>query len=299
MNKIIKLPSLCLLSHNGLGDMVSMIGAIHFLRNYYEKIYYICKYEHLNQVEYIYKNYNNIIIIPLQKDYNECQCCINILESKYNDSDILICGCHKEYLKQKITHPDIIEMNKNLKYEEYPSYCNIKNISTNIELKIPNFYWFIEMFYYDMGLPISVMHEYFNIDIDEEIINLYYNIKKFKIIFLHTSSSSHSIEINLDNYKNNKEYLIICVNKNYYDMSDENFEIANKYINLSTIFHYIEIIKNAYSIHVTDSCFSCLLLPLLKNNEIKSKDVNIYNRETSERINIDPIDTKYKNNLKI
>ena len=38
-----KLNKAYFLCHNGLGDIFTMIGAINFLLNYFEEIYFLCK----------------------------------------------------------------------------------------------------------------------------------------------------------------------------------------------------------------------------------------------------------------
>ena len=67
-------------------------------------------------------------------------------------------------------------------------------------------------------------------------------------------------------------------------MHDDKYEIANKYVFLPTVFHYIEIIKNATYIHITDSCFSCMVIPLMYSFKLKCQDIHIYNRDTFEKI---------------
>ena len=51
-----------LLSHNGLGDNLYMIGAVRFLLQYYENIYFLCKDIYYNNVTSFYKNNNNVVI---------------------------------------------------------------------------------------------------------------------------------------------------------------------------------------------------------------------------------------------
>ena len=83
---------------------------------------------------------------------------------------------------------------------------------------------------------------------------------------------------NFDNGKtNNEETIIICANKNMYNINNSKYELANKYINLF-IAYYIDIILNSYEIHVVDSCFSCIINPLKVTNRLFSKITNIYDR---------------------
>jgi hypothetical protein len=287
-----KYPSAYIYSHNGLGDNVAMNGAVHFLTDYYDKIFFLCKDTYIRQIEYLYKDYDNITVVgfPANNEYDYCK---NFLKSKYKLSDIFICGNHKNYIESKITHPEIIKFRKdyNGNYDEYPSYSRYNgNHNNNIKLILPEFYWFIEMFYFDIGIPISIFFNNFKLSYNDEAMNLYNNISQYKIFFLHTSTSINYNFIDLsyyfDKYLNNDDYIFICVNKNYYDIFDTKYNIANQYLNLPTIFHYTEIMKNAYSIHISDSSISCLLLPLLKSSQIKTSDVNIYDRNTFNKIDI-------------
>lgn len=287
-----KLPSAYIYSHNGLGDNVSMNGAVHFLTDYYDKIFFLCKDTYIKQVEYLYRDYYNIIVIGFPAS-NELDYCKDFLKTKYELSDIFICGNHKNYLESKITHPEILKFRKeyNGNYNEYPSYSRYNSIyNLNIELILPEFYWFIEMFYFDIGIPISVFFNNFKLTYDIEAMKLYNNISQYKIFFLHTSTSNNfefiDISYYFDKYLNDDNYIFICINKNYYDISHPKYNIANQYLNLPTIFHYAEVIKNAHSIHISDSSISCLLLPLLKSSQIKTNDVNIYDRITFNKLDI-------------
>lgn len=52
-----------------------------------------------------------------------------------------------------------------------------------------------------------------------------------------------------------------------YEVGNENYEIANKYINLPFL-DYVPLICNASEIHVSDSSFFCLAIQLV-NTEIQ------------------------------
>ena len=283
-----------LLSHNGLGDNVAMNGAVHFLTIYYDKVFFLCKDYNFRQIEFLYKDYDNIIPIPFDsnKEYESCKM---FLQDKYTNSDVIICGCHKDYLKSKITHPLLLKQ---------PSYSYLK--------LFPTFYWFIEMFYLDIGIPLSTYYDYYKLPEDVSIIGLYDDLSydftcispyvsktsltatssrlKYKILFFHTSTSNgpnvFDVSPLTDKYLNNEEYIFICANENLYPPNHHKFDIAQRYINLPTIFHYVEIIKNAEIIRITDSSISCMILPLIKSGEIKTRDIHIYNRLTSEILDI-------------
>ena len=125
------------LSHNGLGDNITSIGAVRFLLKYYNKIYFLCKDNYLKNVELLFSNLN-VNIISVDKN-NENYDCEKIINSNYTNKnvDIFICGSHKNYLKSKITNKLFLEYksdNKNYKIQ----------------------YNFIENFYKDINLDLSI-----------------------------------------------------------------------------------------------------------------------------------------------
>jgi len=261
--EIIKQDKAYFLGHNGLGDNITSISAINFLLKYYKTIYFLCKDIHKQNIELlINNNCVNIISFKQNNEYDECN---RIIINAFNDDnniDIFIYGCHKSYLNSKISHPDLL---------------NYKQTDKNYAIK----YDFIKDFYYDIKLDLSIYYEYF--DISESDINKYYYniIKQYKIIFLHTKSSNR--EINLDivinKYIDNSEYIIICANKNIYSIEDYKYSIANQYINI-LLGYYITLIKNANEIHIVDSCFSCIVYPMSQTNKLKASNIIIYDRES-------------------
>ena len=273
MNTIVKQDTAYFLGHNGLGDNITNIGAINFLTQYYNTIYFLCKdiyYENLTKLFQTKIINKNIILIQFnsKNEYNDCKTIITkamsniILNNMQNSSiDIFISGkSHTSYLKSRITHPQLLQ------YKQNDNGYTIK--------------WsHIHDFYYDIGLDLSIYYNYFNIE-STKLSNEYYeNIKNYNIIFLHTKSSNKEINLSniVDKFINNEETIIICANKNMYNINNSKYELANKYINLF-IAYYIDIILNSYEIHVVDSCFSCIINPLKVTNRLFSKITNIYDR---------------------
>jgi len=247
------------LSHLGLGDNITNIGAINFLLNYYETIYFFCKDNYNENVSLLFVN-KPVITVPIDSNdpYDDYTYIKKLNNVEY--SDIFVSGFHKNRIHSRIAHPQLNEYVQNDK--EY-----------NID------YSHIRDFYYDNKLDLSIYYEYFDIESSKSSINLYNDIKNYKIIFMHTESSAK--EINLDNivdlYKDNDEYIIICANKNVYDIGCQKYNKVEKYVN-EKVAYYIDIIKNAEIIHVVDSCFSCIILPLLKTNRLKSIETVIHSR---------------------
>lgn len=255
-NKTAKLAKAHFVSHNGLGDNITNISAVNFLLNYYETIYFLCKDIHVKNVEYLFSN-KPVVIVPFNSnnEFSEIKTILNDVVG-----DIFASGCHKNYIKIRITHPDL------LSYKKDDKHYNID-------------YDHVREFYYDIGLDLSIYYEYFDINSSDVSKQYYDEIKEYKIIFIHSKASNH--EVNYDHvyekYKDNKEYLIICANKNMYNKNDDFYKIAEKYVNIYVAL-YIDIIKNAELFYLIDSCFSCILIPLMNSNRIEKDRVNLHVR---------------------
>jgi len=248
-----------ILSHNGLGDNITMIGSINFLLLHYKTIYLLCKDKYESNVKLLI-NKPNVITIPFNHR-SENSSCKNIIDNVYSNdyTDIFICGQHKNYLKSKITNPSILNYNKNNKF--------------SIKWK------HIIMFYEDMNLDLSIYYDYFDINSTEKSIALYEKIKDINIIFCHTQSSVKTIRLpeNIKTYINDNKYIIICANQNVYDKNHAYFGVANNFVNIP-VQNYIDVIKHACEIFVIDSCFSCIVHPLSVLNKLNTKKIEYYHR---------------------
>jgi hypothetical protein len=256
---IIKQKNAYFLSHNGLGDNITSIGAVNFLLNYYETIFFLCKDIHEDNVKLLFTNKPVIIVaFDSKNETNDCRRIIHNIHD--NETNIFISGYHTGYLKKKITSPEL------LKYIQNDSNYSIK-------------YQHIRNFYYDNNLDLSIYFNYFHIASSKISKEYYDDLENHKIVFLHTKASNR--EINLDDiikkYENNNDYIIICANKNIYNMSNIKYEIADKYVNIK-VAYYIDIIKNAEIIHVIDSCFSCIVYPLITSKQITPIECIIHER---------------------
>jgi hypothetical protein len=262
-----KQPGAYILSHNGLGDNITMIGAIRFLSNYYETIYFLCKDKYESNVKLFFADLKVVTVsFDSRDERNSCTNIINNAKQQHEDIDVFICGgCHTCYLTSKVTHPSLLSYKKNDK-----SYTS----------KFDH----IQKFYYDAGLDLSIYFEFFDISSSNESKALYKELESYKVAFFHTQASNEEVDLSeiYNRYKNEKDYIVICANKNVYDVSNpeqkEKHAIAEKYINIP-IAHYIDIIKNANSIHVVDSCFSCIVYPLMVTNKLKASEVVIHERK--------------------
>lgn len=258
-----KLNKAYFLCHNGLGDIFTMIGAINFLLNYFEEIYFLCKNNLEENVKLLFQN--KPIIIILYEQYNEHNDTKRILNNVYNSDNsinIFVSGfCHKKRIKSNINHPEL------LNYQLTDNKYIVK-------------YEHIISFYEDIGLNNNIYVDYFDIE-SSELSKYYFNmIKDYDIIFIHTQSSGRKINLNtiINEYINDDKKIIICANENIYPNNHYFYEIANQFINLKIIY-YIDIIKNAREIYCIDSCFSCIVLPLDIGKKLNANLVKIISRD--------------------
>jgi hypothetical protein len=250
------------LGHNGLGDNITNISAINYLLNYYSKIFFLCKDIYHENLKLIFNN-PHVILVPFDhKNEDKERFKILIPQYKKKNMDVLISGfCHKENFRSKIQNSLLKDRIKNHDFNIDNKYIHIKN------------------FYEDINLDLSIYYNYFNINNSDYSQQLYKNIQKYKIVFMHTLASNGSIDLSdyINKYKDLDDYLIICTNTNIYEETHIKYDIAKDYVNLLIVF-YIDIIKNSDYIYIIDSCFSSIVIPLQFKNELKAVDCNIFDR---------------------
>lgn len=261
-----------ILSHNGLGDNLFMNGALRFISKFYDKIFFLCKHKYINCVIDFYSDNKIIECIPI---YNEDSNVKEILNKNiYNDknNDIFICGLHKRFLPSKIT---------NLNYLNYQ--INSEKYIIDYDTINSNNYYFIKGFYNDLGLNLNYFFDYFYLQTTQEAVDLYNSIKEYYIIFIQLKSSSNN-RLNIENiikqYLNDDKTILICNDINLYseNINEIKFKLAEKFV-LNKIINYTELIKNSDEIYIIDSCFTGIVLPYLKTNQLKTKKVRIIRRE--------------------
>ena len=267
-------------SHNGLGDNLYMIGALHFLLKFYEKIYFLCKQKYYSNVVLFFSDHPNIICVPFDEnnEFNEIE---KIINKNYETNDIFICGMHKSYLTSKITNTDFL--NYQILDKKYTIDYDDLN-TTN--------YSFIENFYNDINLNLTYFYEYFYLPSTKESFELYDTIKNYYIIFIQLKSSDNS-SLNISNLLNKYLYdsnvLLICNDKNLYDIDNKTQDIENKYnvcqkFVYNKIVNYNHVIKNSNEIYIIDSCFIGIILQYVKTNQLKANTVRIILRQNSNKI---------------
>jgi hypothetical protein len=262
---------LYIVSHNGLGDNLFMIGGINYIKQFYKNVFFICKSKYYNNVKLFFSKSSNVTCLPINEnnEYNSIQ---NILLEKYNNpnNDIIACGVHKNYLKTKITNKKFL--NHTLIDHNYTIDCSTIN---------NNNYFFIENFYKDMKLNLTYFYEYFDIPSYKKSKELFDSVSKYYLIFIQLKSSCGK-QLNIENLKKKYLYddsaLLICNDVNLYSINDPKYKLADKFI-FNEIANYIDIIKNSDEIYLIDSCFTGIVLPLLKTNRLKTQKIEIILRD--------------------
>jgi hypothetical protein len=294
-----RLPSAYVLAHNGLGDNVCMFGCLHFLANFYDDIYFICRAKFESQVKYALADWPFIHVVPVNSDVESEEAVLHkaLLRDKYQDSDVFVGGfLNTHHSRTKVTHPFLRD--PAALYRAYPGGIEtfMRECYVDIFPKIrgqyhytytgvhslPRTYEFIDMFYRDMGLNTAISYDWFAVSAHTDALELYQPISNYNIIFVHTTCGMEDKKFNfaayVEPYLGDDRCLVVCSDRNYYKPEDSQYSIAQKYIMLPTIFHYMEILKKAEVLIMTDSCISCLATHMMKKGEIKTNDVVIVNR---------------------
>jgi len=272
-----------LVSHNGMGDNLFMIGALRFLLKFYEKIYFLCKSKYYPNVKLFFIDTPHIICVPFN-EYKETQEIKHIINENYASNDIFICGfCHTSYLQSKITHPELV------------NYTHInKNYTIDFDTLTTENYNFISFFYRVINLNLTYFYEYFYIPVTDESKYLYKTVKDYYIVFIQLKSSDGK-ELNITNllkkYLYDENTILLCNDKNLYDITDKTSVIEKKYnicksFMYNKLIHYKDTIQNSDEIYIIDSCFIGIVLPYLKTNQLKANKVRIIRRDIANAIEL-------------
>jgi hypothetical protein len=270
-----------ILSHNGLGDNLYMVGAVRFIAQYYETVYFLCKQKYHANVDLFFSE-KNIHCVPFDESRKEADQVTAILADKYENSDIFVCGCHKAYLTSKITNPEFLVACSN--DDSGPT------TTVDFDTLTAQNYGFIEGFYKDLGLSLHHFYRYFELPRTSESENLYRSIKDYYVIFIQLSSScgtSLNLSDLLAKYIDDDRVLLVCNDRNLYTSNNEpvKFALAQPFV-YNKIVHYMDTIVNSDEIYTIDSCFTGMVLPLAKMGRLRSKQVRIILRQMAATISI-------------
>ena len=273
-------------SHNGLGDNLYSIGALRYLLEFYNKVYFICSDRYINRVKDFFLDTENIICVPFDSNCQK-ESCNKIIKKHKNTHDIFVSGpYHKKYLRSKITNKKFLKARKKIKSSKYSishDTINDKN------------YGFINNFYKDNGLNLNIFFYYFMLPETDESKRLYELVKDYRIIFLQTTCSNGK-KLHIKNlckkYLNDSNAILISNDENLYNSIEEPDEQTLKKRELcqnfvrGNLIHYLDVILNSMEIYIIDSCFVGIILPLLKTNKLKAEIVRIILRDRADKIKL-------------
>lgn len=227
-----------ILNHLGMGDMLSISPAIRLFASKYKEVFIVSKFKYYNNVMKLYEDIDNINVFSLTSNsdnnqYTEMSEINSFISDIGVDYDLHSCGIYK-----KNHHP-------------------FDNLPDN--------------FYYDLDIPLKTYDEYFKLhekyyDISR-VSNISKIIENYEYIFVsgNTSLKDYTDDI-FSKIKTN--YLILSTSKNFYDNSDERYEIANSVIDLP-LFDYIPLIQNCKEAHVIGGVFSILSKFVIGESSLK------------------------------
>lgn len=265
---------LLLLTHNGLGDGITSIGAIRFLSTIYDSIHYICKSRNVDNIKWIMHDIPNLTLIPFDEKQEASETSKIVSQKRSENFDILTCGVHS-FHGNKITNEKLISRkidNKHYKMDQRYFSSKTGNLDPHANVL------FIGDFYHQMNLDLSIYYEWFDIKQTEKSKKMHDMISDLNVIFLHTKASDSEIKLNsiINKFINLENYILICANKNLY-LNGPKKQLAQKFVDIPII-DYITTFVNAKEIHIIDSCFTAMALPMMKTNKLKASTIKIYDR---------------------
>lgn len=285
-------------SHNGLGDNLYMIGALRYLLQFYNNVFIVCKIKNYNNFKLFLMDNENIHCIPID-DREERKNMLQVLNvaSRNRMNDLFVCGSLKHSFHTRISNQKLIDA---IILEKSKPRSNEYKIDYDM-LNSQN-YGFIESLYKDINMDLSIFYNYYKIPETQESIQLYEKIKNYYIVFIQLKSScgkSLNISNIIKKYINDKNSIMICndtnLYRNYYLNNNNNLNedelnhISNKmelceYFNYNKLINYYTTIINSNEIYIIDSCFVGIVLPLLKQNKLKATTIRIILRDSASQI---------------
>jgi len=237
------------LTHLGLGDNITAIGAVRYLSTCYDKVIVVCKEKNHRNMELFYNDDKTIELYPVINDNNISP----RLGFNYNS------------FKQ---------ITKNMDLYLAGAHCLTKRPNPNTDLPFN--------FYRDMGINEKYFRNYFYINPLPESQALFEKLKSVnRYIFLHNLSSTgkaFEIEEMEKNFGFNKNHtLVVNPCSNMYNKSDSFYTLAQSFINHPLPF-YVDLIINAKKVIMTDSSFFCMAI----NLPIVSREIYLKSRDNRD-----------------
>lgn len=225
------------LTHLGLGDNITSIGAVRYLSTCYDRVIVVCKEKNKKNMELFYSDDESIEIYSVIDDKDispRMGFDLNKFKQITKNMDLYLAGAHN-----------------------FTGYNSFNDIPFN--------------FYRDIKINEYYFWSYFHVNIPSESESLFNKISNMNYIFIHNSSSD-GIAFSIDDLQKKKninkdETLIINPCVNVYDKTHKFYNISQEFLFHPLIFYATTII-NATKIIITDSSFFCMAMNLpIKTNE--------------------------------
>jgi len=227
------------LTHLGLGDNITSIGAVRYLSTQYDEVYVVCKNKYRHNVEMFYSDDPDIKIISFENDEYispNFGCSREKFIEITQGMDTYLCGYH---LFNKPHSPmDMLPFNF------------YKDLNIN-----PEYFWS----YYHLNNQCVESKE------------MYSMVKDYEIVFVHNHASTGIIfndkeilaKLNIHQSSSNSKMIVINPDKNIYNKEDdpELYSIAEQFVH-KPLLYYMDIIIHSKYLILADSCFFCLSLNL-------------------------------------
>ena len=223
------------LTHLGLGDMITAIGLIRYLSTSYDSVTVVCKAAHEHNVRMFYSD-DPTIQLHIQNDDAEISPAYGFPKTEF---DALTAG-----------HTVIA----------------VGNHAHGLGKTIHDFRYLPYNFYADAALPASVFWTYFHTASQPESTTLYQTIPSgTPYIILHSGTSTGPVftieQIEKQFGIDRNTTLCLDVNTNVYPTGHPYYETAACFLN-KPLAHYKDTIINAAAVIVTDSSFFCFAMQL-------------------------------------
>lgn len=262
-----------LIAHLGLGDNLYMNGAARFLSRFYSKVFFVCKHKYKTQIVQVFADNPKIQVVSLGTDeHKENANIIRLVKQNWSNPtyDFLVAGQHKQIVQRRILNQEFLKARD--------TFCQKKYTIDWDQLTTEN-YSFIESHYKDCGLDLTCFYEDYFIPELPQSIKLYETIKKFYIVFIQPKSSTGeclNLKSLLKQYKSDPGTIILCNDYNVYENANmpQKKRLAEPFVR-GDLVNYVTTLKHCGEVHLIDSAFVGMILPLLKTNRLRTRNVKI------------------------
>lgn len=229
------------IGNDGLGDMISYYGIVKYLSTLYKVVLVSCEKRNYENMKFLYEH-DNIKLYVFNKsiETNIYEFCKNMLYTT-TIFDVYPIGNY-----------GALNLNLN-NYTKIMPDGTTKKIIYNYPIS----------YYEDVNISFEHATKYFSITYPENILKNYEELfKDYKKYIVFHQRGSNVKPIDFVSYQkiNIDEILTIDVTQNLYKKDHKFYNIAQKFVNLSSIIFYKKLLENASELYLIDSCLHALAL---------------------------------------